>query len=156
MIEIENGVEKKTKVKFVNINCASCYVPFMITKKHQDRLRKSGETFYCPSGHKNYYTKSCESELQQLKQSKDWLQQENKELMNDKRQLRRKLNIESGKNLKNYRGFKLKLSRSCESIRFDDGGLVRYESCYWQDFDEALWYVRRRIDRILKEREKVD
>ncbi len=149
MIEIENGVEKKKKIKFVNINCANCHVPFLVTKRHQDRLRKTGETFYCPSGHKNYYSKSCESELQQLKQSKDWLSQENKSLINDKRQLRRKLNIESGKNLTEYRGFTLKLSRSCESIRFDNGGSVRYESCYWQDFDDALYYVHCRIDRIL-------
>lgn len=49
--------------------CCSCDMLFWITKKHQDSLKLSKESFYCPNGHsQSYYGKT---DKQKLKESQE-------------------------------------------------------------------------------------
>lgn len=51
--------------------CCNCNVQFAITVEHYDRLKKTKESFYCPNGHRQAYTRSKEQELQeQLERAK--------------------------------------------------------------------------------------
>lgn len=43
-------------------NCANCGVTFAIPEKMEKRLRNNHETFYCPSGHTNYFPSKSEAE----------------------------------------------------------------------------------------------
>lgn len=42
--------------------CCNCHVPFKITAAHQDHLKQSHNTFYCPSGHSQYYPGETKAE----------------------------------------------------------------------------------------------
>jgi hypothetical protein len=46
-------------------DCAACCAPVALTADHETRLRKYGETFYCPHGHHNSFSDS--SELSRVK-----------------------------------------------------------------------------------------
>ena len=58
----------KTKVQYettlVLETCCSCGVPFGLSGDHYDRLNASGDTFYCPNGHPQIYTKRKNLEQQ--------------------------------------------------------------------------------------------
>jgi len=43
-------------IPFETIECAKCHILFAITQDHDNRLRKSKEDFWCPSGHTQVYT----------------------------------------------------------------------------------------------------
>lgn len=45
-------------MQMVDVDCAQCHVTFAIMQKHEDRLRKSQETFYCPAGHSLVFNRS--------------------------------------------------------------------------------------------------
>lgn len=51
--------------------CINCGIVFAITKKYEDQLRKSHESFYCPNKHSQYYSSESDAEKlkKQLKQS---------------------------------------------------------------------------------------
>ncbi len=51
--------------------CCSCHVPFAFTNEHYDRLKKTGEWFYCPSGHKQHYSKTTEQSLREQLAERD-------------------------------------------------------------------------------------
>ena len=42
----------------INITCANCGQVFGLTEDRHTRLRASGDTFYCPSGHGNVFRPS--------------------------------------------------------------------------------------------------
>lgn len=62
------------KMELVTVECATCYMPFGMTKTTQDRLRKCHNAFYCPSGHVNYYSGETQEEKlrKQLLESKEY------------------------------------------------------------------------------------
>lgn len=51
----------------VVVTCVDCGVLFGITESHRDQLIKSGDTFYCPNGHSQIYSRKQNLE-QQIKQ----------------------------------------------------------------------------------------
>lgn len=53
------------------VECATCYMPFGISKTTEGRLRKCHNAFYCPSGHANYFYGETQEEK---------LRKQNKEL----------------------------------------------------------------------------
>lgn len=42
--------------------CCDCHVPFAITERHNEQLKKSKDIFCCPNGHEQSYTGDRESE----------------------------------------------------------------------------------------------
>ena len=50
------------EIDMVLIECAECGMPFAIPKDRQDRFKKCHNNFYCPMGHKNYYSGQTEEE----------------------------------------------------------------------------------------------
>lgn len=46
-------------------HCYKCKVAFAMTKEHNDRCRRTKESFYCPNGHGQVYAKSTESKLRE-------------------------------------------------------------------------------------------
>jgi len=49
-------------IKMVDIECATCYIPFSITARMHRELLKCHNAFYCPNGHPNYYFAKSEEE----------------------------------------------------------------------------------------------
>lgn len=50
------------KLNFEAINCASCGVTFAMTDAYIKRRRDDHATFYCPTGHANFYKGASETE----------------------------------------------------------------------------------------------
>lgn len=50
-------------------NCATCYVSFSIPAAMERRLRECHNTFYCPSGHANFYPAKSDLEITKQKLS---------------------------------------------------------------------------------------
>lgn len=72
-------------MELVTVECATCYMPFGMSKTTNDRLRKCHNAFYCPSGHVNYYSGETQEEklrkqLEEKKADIDRLVQEKYEL----------------------------------------------------------------------------
>jgi hypothetical protein len=62
----------KTEIEMFVIICSQCSIPFAITNKFDDSLRKSHNTFYCPSGHAQHYPqKTTEEALREKLREKD-------------------------------------------------------------------------------------
>lgn len=40
------------------VTCCNCGIAFSMPKDIQRRYRETGESFFCPNGHKQHYTKS--------------------------------------------------------------------------------------------------
>lgn len=58
---------------FVLIYCAGCGISFAIARDLNNRLIENHHTFYCPSGHENYYPKQSQAEIakQEAQKAKD-------------------------------------------------------------------------------------
>lgn len=56
------GALLKFEVEAVWVTCSNCHIPFAITTDHQSRLRAERETFYCPSGHSQWYPGKTDAE----------------------------------------------------------------------------------------------
>ena len=39
----------------VKITCCNCGAPIMLHASHEEKLRASHDSFYCPAGHSNYF-----------------------------------------------------------------------------------------------------
>lgn len=52
------------------VHCYACGVPFGLSATHYDSLQASGESFCCPNGHKQHFTKRKDLEAR-LKDAKD-------------------------------------------------------------------------------------
>lgn len=61
------------------VTCCSCGVIFGIEKNFKQRLRDSGDSFYCPAGHGQHYTETAEKkykrEIESLEDRLRWAQQ---------------------------------------------------------------------------------
>lgn len=58
-------------ISFVKIECCNCGVFFAITADLERNLRKTKNSFYCPNGHSQSYSKSTEEVLKEKLQVKD-------------------------------------------------------------------------------------
>jgi hypothetical protein len=63
---------------FTVVYCPGCGMPFAITEDFEDRRRKDGEIFYCPSGCKQSYgdgeNEILKRKLRQANSDKKWWQ----------------------------------------------------------------------------------
>lgn len=57
LMEADEVKRMKDEVMLSRLCCAKCNVLFYITIDHDNRLKNSYETFYCPSGHTQSYKK---------------------------------------------------------------------------------------------------
>lgn len=76
------------EISVIKLNCPECHVPFWITGAHETQLRSSGKSFYCPSGHSQYFSKKPDqtaAELAAVKERNKVLQDEVERLLRDKR-----------------------------------------------------------------------
>jgi hypothetical protein len=57
----------------VHVGCAECGIEFCVPEGHHRRLRRTHETFYCPSGHSNYYPAETDDEkrIKRLERQRD-------------------------------------------------------------------------------------
>ncbi len=78
------------------IECFQCHVIFWITKAHNGRLEKTGESFYCPNGHSQHFTDSTESKLEEEKARADRLRNMLSASVEDKINLKREINAYKG------------------------------------------------------------
>jgi len=64
---MKNGEEHSfyTTVQFVSIICCKCGVPFLVTKDFKLSLERSGDNFFCPNGHNQYFANREKDELKQ-------------------------------------------------------------------------------------------
>lgn len=46
--------------KFIVIQCASCGISFAVTNNFKQRRLNDHNTFYCPTGHSNYYAQESD------------------------------------------------------------------------------------------------
>ena len=64
-------------LKFVIEECCECGIPFAISEHKYNELQESKNTFYCPNGHGQFYTKSSTSKLKEqikrLKTENQWI-----------------------------------------------------------------------------------
>jgi len=78
----------KFEKEFTIIECCACSSLFAITIKFNKNLLENKQTFYCPNGHSQLYTKSTAEKLQELLAAKDLalsiLQTENECLLKSK------------------------------------------------------------------------
>lgn len=101
-------------IQFEVEHCCNCGIPFAMSKDFRDKKLKGGSAFYCPKGHRQFYTisddqrhkneiKKLKDKLAKAKDSEDWawecesesgerLAQTKKEHANTKRQKTRMLN----------------------------------------------------------------
>lgn len=54
-------IEYTVKLEMHAVECAECGISFGIPKDFEERRRKDHATFYCPSGHSNYYGQKSEA-----------------------------------------------------------------------------------------------
>lgn len=64
----------KVDVEIVPEQCCDCGVYFGIDSYHKKRLLETGDSFFCPNGHEQYYTQK-ESLVEQLNKVKAELQE---------------------------------------------------------------------------------
>lgn len=46
----------------IKITCCNCYVPFWIEEEHNEELKRTKATFYCPNGHPQSYVGKSDKE----------------------------------------------------------------------------------------------
>lgn len=63
--------QAKYESDFNVVECCNCCLPFGLTAYFQTRRRKDHQTFYCPSGHPNYYP--AETDVEKLKRKNEML-----------------------------------------------------------------------------------
>jgi hypothetical protein len=49
------------------IHCSECGMPFGVTEDRVERLRECHNTFYCPSGHSQFFPQKTKAEMLQDK-----------------------------------------------------------------------------------------
>lgn len=68
------------QVQMVLEMCYKCGMPFGLESDYQDRMRKTGDTFYCPRGHAQVYTEAevtvLKRKLASAESDKQWWRNE--------------------------------------------------------------------------------
>lgn len=72
---MERGLTYTKTVTMITEVCCNCGVLFGIPSDFRDDVRRTKQTFYCPNGHGQSYTKSTyEIEIEKLKRDKEQLE----------------------------------------------------------------------------------
>lgn len=77
----KEAIQYDTYVTMETIICYKCAIPFGVPSNYRQHLRNTGDTFYCPNGHSQVYSKprikSLEEQLKakekEFEDSKKWL-----------------------------------------------------------------------------------
>lgn len=101
----------------VLINCCVCRLPFMIEDKLKERLLEKKETFFCPMGHPQSYTKSTSQRLKEEFEEKELelnkiignLRQERYDLKNENKELKKEECGKCGKKVLNLEAHKKRM-----------------------------------------------
>ena len=57
-------------VNIIELSCCNCGASFWLTEKHNNKLRRTHEYFYCPNGHQqNYLGDTCEAKLERMERN---------------------------------------------------------------------------------------
>lgn len=60
------------------LTCFNCCIGFTLSDAHEQRLRDSHNTFYCPNGHSQVFKGKPDSQkIQELQESLDWERKNN-------------------------------------------------------------------------------
>ena len=65
--------------KFIVQDCLTCEVSFAFTDEFDERRRNDHKYFYCPKGHKQYY--SGKSKIEKLRKQLDFIESEHEQCM---------------------------------------------------------------------------
>lgn len=96
------GIYKVTNilvdVEIVPEQCCNCGVYFGMDKYLVKRLKETGDSFYCPNGHPQYYTQKeqLESKIKELESQLQEAETENRYLFNDLGNVKRSLSATKG------------------------------------------------------------
>lgn len=79
-------------IEAVQIECATCHIPFWINEKTDKRFRESKEKFYCPVGHVCVYGGKSQADilLETVKQRNERIAELCRELDECKRKKKKK------------------------------------------------------------------
>ena len=79
-----------TSVRFRPVKCCTCFMIFGVPAEFEERYRKTGESFSCPSGHSQVFIKPRVTVLEeQLTQAQDALAVKDRELAQTVKRRRR-------------------------------------------------------------------
>ena len=53
-----------TIIKYVSVSCCECGIVFRMEEEYHQGLMDSGNSFYCPNGHRQHYSESTVSKLE--------------------------------------------------------------------------------------------
>lgn len=65
IIQNKKSVEYGLTVQMETIICYKCAIPFSVPQQYKTHLRSSQDSFFCPNGHSQSYTKSTETILRE-------------------------------------------------------------------------------------------
>lgn len=68
-------------VQFHYLSCAACGIPFAVTTEFESSRREDHETFFCPSGHSNFYpqqskTEQIQKQLDAERKRREWVERD--------------------------------------------------------------------------------
>jgi DNA repair exonuclease SbcCD ATPase subunit len=122
--QICDGVITGSDVSFYTIVCYNCGVPFMMPENLRRKFKDTGDSFYCPNGHRQYYSKTTnqdsEEKIQKLKSEHEKKLRELREHENELRELCWKKNhaeVQLNKKSVEAKGLKAKNTRMMNRIR---------------------------------------
>jgi hypothetical protein len=73
-------------LQFIGVQCCNCGIHFGLESSHHALLKRDGEWFHCPNGHKQRYSGNTEKE--QLRRERDQLRQRLAQVDDRNRELR--------------------------------------------------------------------
>lgn len=101
------GIALQVKVKFETIECFTCHVLFAVESQTRQHYLDTGDSFYCPNGHRQHYidctiealkSKLAKSErfLKNSKKRTEWAEQDAKNAREGEKQAKNSLRSEKG------------------------------------------------------------
>lgn len=64
-LDNQRGSTTEIRSTWIVETCCSCQIPFAMRKAHQDMLRRTSNSFFCPNGHPQSYRVTTEDQLRQ-------------------------------------------------------------------------------------------
>lgn len=65
VIQNKESIVYESMLQFETIICYKCAIPFAVPTRYKQHLKDSQDSFYCPNGHSQSYTKSTETILRE-------------------------------------------------------------------------------------------
>lgn len=80
---MSEGLALQVGLQFVTVECCSCHMVYAVDQRTRERWLASGESFYCPAGHRQHYATSTVQKLERQ------LEQQRHEIERQERRARR-------------------------------------------------------------------